>query len=172
MSDITPPPATLPQTRPETPAPHRAITISTLIAALSLVVLVAAIAFWSHVLLLTFGAILLAIALRAGARALHRLLGLNVKIGVLVVLLAVIGVLAGIVRLAGPAVSEQFSQLIEGIPESWEMLNDWISGTFVGDAVEDQLEDGGDLGGSAAEMAQRLPDLFSTLSGALNATIG
>lgn len=174
MSQITQPPAHHPTSGPDAPppAPQRAITTSTIITALSLVVLLAAVAFWSHVLLLTFGAILLAIALRAGARPLHRFFGLNIKIGVLVVLLVVIGGLAGVGRLAGPAVSEQFSDLVEGIPESWEVLNNWISGTVVGDAVESQMEEGGDLSGSAAEVAQRLPDLFGMLSGAVNATIG
>ena len=34
------------------------------------------------------------------------------------------------------------------------------------------MENGADLGGNAAEMAQRLPDLIGTVSGAINATVG
>ncbi|MFN3526915.1 MAG: AI-2E family transporter [Paracoccus sp. (in: a-proteobacteria)] len=170
MPEITPPPAALDHSPP--PAPRRAIAVSTIVATLVLIALLAAAWFWSDILLLVFAAILLAIALRAGARPLHRRFGLNIKIGVLVVLLAVIGVFAGIGMLAGPAVSEQFRELLNRLPESWEVLNNWMSGTAVGDAIQSRMEDGADLGESAAEVAQRLPDLLTMLSGALNATIG
>lgn len=170
MPDITPPAA--PHDPAAPPAPRRVIAVSTIVATLVLIVLVAAAWFWSDILLLVFAAILLAIALRAGARPLHRMFGLNIKIGVLVVLLAVIGVLAGVGMLAGPAVSEQFRELVNRLPESWEVLNDWLSGTAIGEAIQSRMEEGADLGEGAAEMAQRLPDLLTTLSSALNATIG
>lgn len=157
---------------PAQPAPERAIAPGSIIAALLLALLAAAIWFWSDVLLLTFGAILLAVALRAGARGLHRLVGLNIKIGVLAVILGVLGALAGVVALAGPAIREQFDELIGSLPDSWEALSNWVSGTPVGEAVQDQMENGADLGGNAAEMAQRLPDLIGTVSGAINATVG
>lgn len=171
MSDT--PDRALPAPAPSAqPAPERAIAPASIIAALLLALLAVAAWFWSDVLLLTFGAILLAVALRAGARGLHRLVGLNIKIGVLAVVLLVIGAIVGVAALAGPAIREQFDQLIGTLPDSWEALNRWLSGTTMGEAVQARMEEGADLGDSAVEMAQRLPDLIGTVSGAVNSTVG
>ncbi len=88
MTQLSPAPA------PAPPTARRSLTTGTIVATLALAVLLAAAWFWSNLLLMSFAAILIAIALRAGARGLNRLLGLNVKLGVLVVLLGVMAVLA------------------------------------------------------------------------------
>lgn len=157
---------------PAPSAPERAITPGTLIAVAVLTVLLAASWFWADVLLLVFAAVLIAVALRAGAGMLHRWLGLNVKIGVIVVILAVIGALAAVGRVAGQAVAEQFAELAASVPEAWAGVNDWLSSSEIGTSLQEQIEDAPDMTDRAAEMAQRLPDLFQTLSGAVNATVG
>ncbi|MDM7458059.1 MAG: AI-2E family transporter [Paracoccus sp. (in: a-proteobacteria)] len=153
-------------------APERSITAGTIIAFLLLVIIALGAWFWSDIMLLVFGAILLAVALRGGANRLHSLVGLNVKIGVLVVVLAVLGALAGVGRLAGPAIAEQLDELITSIPESWEALTGWIAGNSTAEALQDSIEENVDLGSNAAEMAQRLPQLLGAISGAVNATVG
>lgn len=154
------------------PAPERAITAGTIISILLFVILALGAWFWSDILLLTFGAILIAVALRGGANRLHALIGLNVKIGVLAVVLAVLGTLAAIGRLAGPAIAEQLNELVTSIPESWEALTGWIAGNPAAEAVQEGIEENIDIGSNAAEIAQRIPQLLGTISGAVNATVG
>lgn len=166
------PPATPDPARPPSAAPERSLTTGTLVAAALLVILAAAAFYWANILLLFFAAILIAIALRAGAHGLHRLTRLPVKIGVVVVLLLVILALVGAGFLAGPAISEQFRELIDSLPEAWEGLNDWLSSTVPGEAIQSQLENAPDLEEGAGQMAERLPDIFGTIAGIVNAVVG
>ena len=152
--------------------PRRAISVGTLISVLVMVVLALAAWYWSNVLLQVFGAILIAVALRAGARPLHRHLGIDPKIGVVLVILAVLGVIAVVARLAGSAIAEQFRTLVGSLPDSWDAVSDYLSQTAVGAAMQERMEEGVDLGQNASEVAQRLPDILAAVTGALNATVG
>lgn len=168
MIDLAPP-----AQNPKAPLPpegkERALTLGTLVGAAAILLLLAALWFWSDVLMLIFAAILIAIALRAGAGGLNRLVGLNVKLGVFVVLLAVIGSIVGAGWLAGPAVTAQFRDLMEALPQSWQALNSWLPGDM-GETIVGQVEESG--GENAAQIAQRLPDLLGLLSGAFNSLLG
>ncbi|WP_022707220.1 AI-2E family transporter [Paracoccus zeaxanthinifaciens] len=141
---------------------------------IAMILLLAAIWFWSNLLLQIFAAILLAIALQAGARGLHRLTGIPRGAGVLVVLLAVLGITTLALRMAGPAILAQFESLIRGLPKSWQAVSDWISGHPMGDAILQRLpqpSDGGSEGGMM-QMAQKLPDVFGAVAGTLNTMMG
>lgn len=165
MTQLSPAPA------PAPPTARRSLTTGTIVATLALAVLLAASWFWSNLLLMSFAAILIAIALRAGARGLNRLLGLNVKLGVLVVLLGVVAVLALLVRLAGPSVGDQFGQLADALPGSWQAIQDWASSWPVADTV---IQRGEAAAGedNAMQLAQRLPDVFGMVLGGLNSVLG
>ena len=165
MTQLSPAPA------PAPPTARRSLTTGTIVATLALAVLLAAAWFWSNLLLMSFAAILIAIALRAGARGLNRLLGLNVKLGVLVVLLGVVAVLALLVRLAGPSVGDQFGQLADALPGSWQAIQDWASSWPVADTV---IQRGEAAAGedNAMQLAQRLPDVFGMVLGGLNSVLG
>ncbi|WP_265499178.1 AI-2E family transporter [Paracoccus beibuensis] len=164
--------------RPTPPARHepsgagtdRALTTGTLVRTAALVLLLGAAWAWSHVLLLVFGAILVAIALRAGGNGLHRLIALNVKLGVLIVVLAVIGALAGGFWLAGSSVAAQFRDLLDALPESWDALTGWMPGDLLGEAVEDKLPE--DIEAGAERLAERLPDMMGMLTGIVNTLLG
>lgn len=168
MIDLAPPAYS-----PKAPAPpagkERALTLGTLASGAAILLLLGAMWFWSNVLLLIFAALLIAIALRAGGRGLNRLVGLNVKLGVFVVLLVVIGLVVGAGWLAGPAVSAQFRDLMAALPQSWQALNNWLPGDL-GQTIVGQVEENG--GENAAQIAQRLPDLISILTGVLNSVLG
>ncbi|WP_410217488.1 AI-2E family transporter [Paracoccus sp. (in: a-proteobacteria)] len=168
MTDLHPETARNPG-RPSPPAPmQRSLSLGTLLSGVAILLLVAATWFWSDILLLVFAAILIAIALRAGAHGLNRLVGLNVKLGVAVVLLVVLGALWGAVRLAGPSISDQFTQLVDALPRSWDELNQRLPGNGLGDAVMEQVQETTNIEEDASQLAQRLPDLFGWVSGALN----
>lgn len=175
MTDLHPaPPPAAPPPHASLP-PRTAITPGTIVTTVAILVVLAAAWFWSDLLLMAFGAILIAIALRAGARGLNRLLGLNVKLGVLVVLLGVVGAVALLVRLAGPAVAEQFRELISALPQSWDAVQDWLQSLPMADTVIEQIQDGEEattMGENAAQLAERLPGVFSMVLGGLNSVLG
>ncbi|WP_405404047.1 AI-2E family transporter [Paracoccus sp. Ld10] len=156
---------------PAPPTARRSITTGTIVATLVLAGLLAAAWFWSHLLLIAFAAILIAIALRAGAHGLNRLLGLNIKLGVLIVLLAVVGVLTLAVRLAGPSVGDQFRQLVESLPGSLQAMRDWVASLPVADTVIERGEAAAE-DDNALQLAQRLPDMFGMVMGSLNSALG
>lgn len=163
-------------TAPSQPAPpRRSLSIGTLISTVAVLLVLAAAWFWSDLVLLTFAAILIAIALRAGAHGLNRMVGLNLKLGVLVVLLAFAGMLAVLVRLAGPAVADQFGQLVAALPQSWQAVQDWLQSLPMAETVLEQVTDDDDsagLGENAAQLAERLPGLFTMVLGGLNSIVG
>lgn len=150
------------------PAAERALTTTTLIKAAFIALLLAAAWAWSHVLLLAFGAILIAIALRAGGNGLHRLTGMNVKLGVLVVVLVVIALIAGGSWFAGSSIASQFRELLDALPASWEAVTDRLPGNMLGQTLQDRLPE--EIG--AERLADRLPDLVGLVTGAANAVLG
>ncbi|WP_295044134.1 AI-2E family transporter [uncultured Paracoccus sp.] len=134
------------------------------------VLLLGAIWQWSNVLLLGFAAILIAIALRGGASALNRLTGIGFKPGVLLTALAVVAALVGVVAWVGPAISEQFRQLIGSLPAAWEQVNNWLSDSSIGQFLERRMENASQSGGSAP--TDSIPTIFSYVTGTLNTVFG
>lgn len=100
--------------------------------------------------LLGFAAVLLALALRAGATPLAAHTGLPPPLAVIVVALLVVAalVLAGWAA-AGP-LTEQATQLAEQLPRSLEVLRGRLSGTNWGDWLLRQAEPGHLISGTAA----------------------
>lgn len=121
---------------------------------------------WSNVLLLGFGAVLIAIALRAGAAVLHRRAGIGFKPGVLLTALAAALAVAGIVAWVGPSISDQFRQLIGSLPAAWDQVNGWLSESSVGQFVERRLENASQGGGAAQ------PSIFGYVTGTLTTVMG
>ncbi|WP_374299341.1 AI-2E family transporter [Paracoccus sp. (in: a-proteobacteria)] len=125
---------------------------------------------WSNVLLLGFGAILIAIALRGGASLLNRRFGLAFKPGVLLCALAAILVIGGIVAWAGPSISGQFRQLIGSLPRAWEQVEGWLSSSSFGQFLERRMENASQGGGSAPTGS--IPSVFGYLTGTLTTVFG
>ena len=159
MTDRPPPSDTRPRLRP---GPIAMIFAGAL--------LLAAAWQWSNVLLMGFGAILIAIALRAGAAFLNRRAGLGFKPGVLLCALAAIGVIAGIAAGAGPSISDQFRQLIGSLPDAWGQVEDWMGNSSVGQFLERRMENASAQGGAAP--AGSLPSVFGYLTGTLTTVFG
>ena len=138
--------------------------------AMALVLLLAAMWQWSNVLLMGFGAILIAIALRAGAAVLHRRAGIALKPGVLLCALAAALVIAGIVAGAGPSISDQFGQLIGSLPAALDQVNAWLSDSSLGQFLERRLESAEAGGGTTP--GGSLPSLFGYVTGTLTTVLG
>ncbi|TJZ93440.1 AI-2E family transporter [Paracoccus gahaiensis] len=173
MTDLRaapPPPAAAAPAGP----PPRSLSLGMVVAIALIALLIAAAWFWSNLLLIAFAAILIAIALRAGARGLNRLVGLSIKLGVLVVLLGVVAAIALMVRLAGPAVSDQFGQLISSLPESWGAVEGWFASLPFGEQMIEQVQDSetADIEDNATRLAERLPDIFGMVLGGISSVFG
>ena len=154
--------------RPAAPQPR--LRPGRVVLAFALALLLAAFWQWSNVLLMGFGAILIAIALRGGAAFLNRRLGLGFKPGVLLCALAAVLVIAGIVAGAGPAISDQFRQLIGTLPAAWDQVNAWLSNSSVGQFLERRMEDASQSGGTAPTGS--LPSIFGYVTGTLTTVFG
>lgn len=158
MNDC-PPAGTQPRLRPG--------PIATTIASL---LLLAAAWKWSNVLLLGFGAVLIAIALRAAAAFLNRRTGLAFKPGVLLAALTAALLLIGIVALAGPSISQQFRQLLATLPSAWQQVNTWLGDSSLGQFLEQRIEAAQSGGGAGSTAAA--PSIFSYVRGTLTTVTG
>ena len=137
---------------------------------LALVLLLAAMWQWSNVLLMGFGAILIALALRAGAAFLHSRAGIGFKPGVLLTALAAVVVIAGIAAVAGPSISDQFGQLIGSLPAALDQVNAWLSGSSLGQFLERRLESAEAGGGTSP--GGNLPSLFGYVTETVTRVLG
>lgn len=105
--------------------------------------------------LLMFGAIVVAVILRAMADPLVRFLRLPDPLAVFVSMLIVIGVLAGILALFGAQISEQVATLIAVIPQGWAQVQAWIEAQPYAAQVFEQIQNLGSRAGEALQFAQR-----------------
>lgn len=154
-------------------APRHAVPIATILTVFGIAILLAALWSWSNLLLLTFAAILVAIALRGGGRLFKRFFGLSMKVGVLLTVLVVAIVIYLLMQSMGPALATQFNELLRGLPAAWQQVSDWLDTSSFGQFIERQLEpaqDGGGNGGNAA--ANGLPQVFGFLTGTITTVFG
>jgi predicted PurR-regulated permease PerM len=96
--------------------------------------------------MLMFGAIILAVALQAGAQRLHRHLKLPLKAAVAVTVVLVLGGLALGGWLVGDRLTEELAHLREKLPEAVRGLQAWLAGLPMGERlleVWEGLSDGG-----------------------------
>lgn len=89
-----------------------------------------------HVLLLLFGAIVIAVVLRSIAAPFRDRLGLPDPLALLASVLTVAGVLGLAGWLVGSEVSAQVAVLADQLPAAWEDLEQRLAGTLAGDMME------------------------------------
>ncbi|AUH64038.1 AI-2E family transporter [Paracoccus zhejiangensis] len=153
-------------------APRRAVPVATILTVFALAILLAALWVWKGLILLTFAAILVAIALRGGAKLLNRWTGIGVKLGVVLTMALLVLVAFLLMRSIGPAISAQFNELMRGLPAAWQQVSDWLDKSNIGSFIERQLEPSGSSGGSGTTAASGLPGIFSFLTGTITTVFG
>lgn len=154
-------------------SPRRSVPFATILTVFALALLIAAVWAWSAVLLMGFAAILVAIALRGGARVLHRWTGLGFKAGVLLTALVAAGVFIGLFLAVGPAISEQFGQLLKSLPSAWKQVEDWLSHSSIGQFIERRIDAGSGANTSGGGSATgSLPSIFGYLTGTITTIFG
>lgn len=106
-----------------------------------LVVLGVALLAWqfAYVLMLAFAGLLLAVLLRRGAVALARRTPLSVGLSMAAVILTVLGAAALFGFYAGPRISSELSQVAQTLPDAWDRIEDYLTGTTWGGYLMDTL---------------------------------
>lgn len=152
-------------------APLRPVPLASILTVFGIAILLAALWSWKGLILLTFAAILVAIALRAGGRLFNRYLKINVKLGILLTVVLVVLILIIIVNSVGPAIGAQFSELISGLPAAWQQVLDWLDRSNFGSFLERSIRPGD--GSAAADTATNgLPQIFGFLTGTIGTVFG
>jgi len=134
--------------------------------ALVTVVVVLALLIWqlSNFLLVAFGAIILATALRALSDVLEKRLRMPTGWSVLAAVLAVLALLAGGVALVGDPLAEQFQRLREGLPAAVDAAWAWLNDSRIGTAALQYFET---IKDDATPSANRLAGVAGVTFGAL-----
>jgi predicted PurR-regulated permease PerM len=144
--------------------------MATILTIFALALLLAAIWKWSAVLLMGFAALLLAIALRGGARLMNNWLSVPFKIGVLLTALLAAVLVLLVFSSAGPAISAQFNELLRSLPEAWDKLGQWLDSSSLGQFVERSIDQARPQEESAATGS--LPSIFGYLTGTITTVFG
>ena len=116
----------------------------------------------SLVLILTFGGILVAIALRNISAPLGRILRVPDRISVLITTVGAGLVVVGFFDLFGTMASDQFAALVSQIPGAVESARAWLNETAIGRQVLSALENSS---GAAAQLLSALPLAGGILGG-------
>ena len=157
----------------ETDAPHghsphatsdEAVFVRRILVAALIVILLLALWRVSLVLILTFGGVLVAIALRSLSVPLRRVLRVPDRISVLIATMGVGLVVVGFFDLFGNMASDQFVALLNQIPGAVESARAWLNGSAIGRQVLSALENSS---GAAVQLLSALP-----LAGGILGAIG
>ena len=119
----------------------------------------------ASVLLLLFGAILVAVILRAIANPITRYTGLPVRVGVVLTLLLLIALLSAAAWLFGRQLGLEFSELARGLPEVWRQLEAWLSDSWWGQQVLTSIREAEP---AARDIASRLSGIIWSVGGAIS----
>lgn len=148
--------------------PHRHLDHQ-LFAERLLIIIGAALAlllFWrlSDLLVLVFGAVIVAVLLNAAAEPISRKTGLGKRSALAIVVLSIASAIAVLLVLFGAQINSQFSDLARNVPEGWKDLERIIGGFPFGDELVGPMREGIPSG---ANIVGRLGNLLLTLGNAI-----
>jgi predicted PurR-regulated permease PerM len=142
------------------------IIVGVILAAILLIVLVY---FTIDVLLLVFGAVLLAIFLRGLSDLVNRYTRLSEGLSVALVSILLIAIIAGAIALLAPSVAEQVRHLRVELPKSANQAREYISQFSWGKAIFDQIPSTDEITKNidASSIVTRVGGVFSSTIGAI-----
>lgn len=118
-----------------------------------------------EVLLLVFMAVLIVLPLRAAAGWVHERTGLPQGLALVLVVLGILGVIAGSIALVGPSVSKQFAEARDQFPALLEQVNQRFDQTSWGKALIENLP-------SPQQLFQGRSSGMKQVFGAVSSTFG
>lgn len=147
----------------------RTVPVAAILTFFAILVVLIAIREWASVLLMGFASLLIGIALRGGANFLHRRLGLSFRLGVIVTAVVALGMGFPLFAAIGPALSQQFTELLNTLPQAWQQVTDWLESSSLGQFLEKQLDP---TDGSSSSGGASLPSIFGYLTGTITTVFG
>jgi predicted PurR-regulated permease PerM len=121
-----------------------------------------------EVFLLVFGALLVALPIRAGSRKIHDSTGLNEKISLIVVIIALLALIGGICWLFAARISEQVSQFQEQVPEAIENARKQLSASDFGRQILNNVPSAEDIVQNSSKVMAHAPGILSSTFGTLS----
>lgn len=127
---------------PHQPTPDAVFVRRVLIAALVVVILLA---LWqvSLVLILTFGGIVVAVALRNIAAPVGRLLRVSDRVALLITVLDLSFIALGFAYFFGAMATHQFSALADRLPQTWQSIRAGLGDSLIGRQILGAMDSGG-----------------------------
>jgi predicted PurR-regulated permease PerM len=123
--------------------------------------------------LLIFGAIIVAVILRAVSEPLIRYLKVPEPVSILLALVILIAGLTGAFYFFGWQISRQIEDLWQQMPAAWDRLEVQINGTPTGTIVHEQIDSLGQKAGQLISMAPKIAgEVFATLANLVVAIVG
>lgn len=111
----------------------------------------------SHILILVFAGIVVAMVLRAFAEPLARATGLAHRWALAIVVLALLGLTAAGAWFFGDRVAQQFDQIAAQVPQAWQRARLWLEqfqfGRYVLDSLSGTFIGAGEAPGTLARLA-------------------
>jgi len=131
-------------------------------------ILIALVILLRHVLLLVFGAILIAVGFRGLTGMLQRRARLKKAGAMVVAALIIISVLGGMFYLLGAQISAQIAQMMETLPAAWESFRERIAQNNFASRVLDELQSAmsGTNGSQLGAYASRIGAFTMSAAGA------
>lgn len=105
--------------------------------------------------LLIFGAVVVAVILRALADPIVRWVKVPDPLAVFLSMMIVVAVLAGVLALFGAQIANQANTLAAIVPQGWAQVQAWIAAQPYAAQVLDQLQNLGSRAGEALQVAQK-----------------
>jgi predicted PurR-regulated permease PerM len=121
-----------PSLHPGPPVSPATSYVGRVVVALALLALVALAVYLRAVLVLAFGSVVFAVAVRAGSDGLQRLTGWRDRITLPAVVLLTVAVLTAGVLLLGDPIGEQFNELQRALPAAWQATTRWLNSHVAG----------------------------------------
>lgn len=164
---------------PSSPAPasgpqSEAVFIRRVLIVIGILAAVAAVYLLSDILLLAFGAVLVAVVLRAIARPLEKASTLGPQLSLAAAGLGVLALLVGIGVLFGSQISDQLSSLVERLPaatarlsksEPFQSVSQLLKGSSIGNLLSNALSWGSTVfGGLASFFVVLIAGIYIALS--------
>jgi predicted PurR-regulated permease PerM len=111
----------------------------------------------SHIFILVFAGIVVAMALRALAEPLSAGTGLSHRWSIAAVVVALLALLALAAWFFGERIAQQFDQILARVPEAWARLKGWLEqhqfGRYVLESLSGTFTGGDKTGGALARLA-------------------
>ncbi|HEV7381144.1 MAG TPA: AI-2E family transporter [Dyadobacter sp.] len=121
-----------------------------------------------QVFLYIIGALLIALPLRAGARALHDKLGWKEGVSLIIIIILILALATGICWLFAARISEQVDQFKDQIPDALKSAEKQLGSSDIGRQILNSIPSKDDIAANSSEIMSQANGFLSSTFGALS----